>query len=197
MKHLLPLALLCVLGCNQRTDDASQLDAINKRIDKLQERIDSQRGSFTNVLSYLLRDIGRHDEAIAAIESKSDNVTRFFTIDPNQPSFRFVNCDGMMLLMMTESAEPYLDGFKINLLVGNPYGASFGGFKLLVDWNTPSTNGIVEYDQNKSRTMEFASNLEPISWNKVPFTISPATAADLRQCTVALELKSIMLNKPK
>jgi hypothetical protein len=99
----------------------------------------------------------------------------------------------------TSRVEPYLDGYKVTLQIGNPYQMTVESVVCRVHWApsipTNLTDEIVlAYNQSVKRK-EF-SILKPLAagrWNVLEFTIAPATADELRNCGICFEGGSIYL----
>lgn len=54
------------------------------------------------------------------------------TLDPDSKGYSYVSTDKGVFLFTVDGAEPFLDGHKIILRIGNPMNMTFSGFKLKV-----------------------------------------------------------------
>ena len=76
------------------------------------------------------------------------------TFDPASPDkYIRVETDAGSLLVSLGKVEPYLDGYKVELQVGNPLAATFKGFEIAATWapRFKNYNGkYLEWLKNKS-----------------------------------------------
>lgn len=123
------------------------------------------------------------------------------SIDPDSKHYVRLDTGICPLLISTEGAEPYLDGFKVKLQVGNPSLATFSGFTLVANWGRSYTNGADSLESwqsaQKCRTNEMADTLTAGAWTPVEVTLTPATAEELRQATVSIQLDAVLLHSKR
>lgn len=133
-------------------------------------------------------------------ELTKDEAYRFASIDTDSKGYGKIETGLGTLFVSTQSAEPYLDGYKVHLSIGNPYFVTYSDFKLIASWGPPLTNGA-EFTKwsaaQKNKTNEVTTPLYPGAWNAVELILAPATADELRNAQVAIELDKINLREPK
>ena len=105
-------------------------------------------------------------------------------LDPTQKSFSVVMTNNGHLLMSCEDIQPYGDGQKLTLRIGNPYDMTYSGFSLTCRYGTrppevpaasDSTSAMLDWliahrkwrETLKEAKKEFGDKLYPGSWNKV------------------------------
>lgn len=118
------------------------------------------------------------------------SATHSITITPDQEGFQTLDSGFARFFVSTENVTPYLDGYRVTLQIGNPYYASFTGFKLFTSWGIIGAADVADY---KFRTNEYTEVLKPGTWTSVSFLLTPATAAELRNADVQIETSVINL----
>jgi hypothetical protein len=118
------------------------------------------------------------------------NVTeRSYTRITSKTGFFLVSC---------EDIQPYLDGYRVKLQIGNPYAVTFSGCQILAKWGAKFDPQKMTYDdwQKGLKTKNFAltSDLRPATWNRVTITITPATPSDLKYFSVGLKTDSVKMS---
>ncbi|MCX7866150.1 MAG: DUF3251 domain-containing protein [Limisphaera sp.] len=139
------------------------------------------------------------------------------TLDPASKGYSPVSTDKGVLLFAVDGAEPFLDGHKFILRIGNPMNMTFSGFKLKVRYGKrppafPSfevgdTNAVAVL-QKWARDMQgwektvretefsFTDSLEPGAWNKIDFILKETKPEDVAHLEVSIETDRISLRRP-
>jgi hypothetical protein len=94
-----------------------------------------------------------------------------------------LRCSVGTLLLSFSKAEPYLDGQRLTLRIGNPTSASLRGFSFTIRWGKrrPADNSkwYAWYLSLQRKTVRFTDTLAPGRWGSVDVVVSPADAGDL------------------
>lgn len=106
------------------------------------------------------------------------------------------------LLVSTDSVQPYLDGFRVVLNVGNPWSLSYLQLKISANWQDPfplnRTNSTALAfkaweDSKKVKESTAVKDFLGGTWTQVEIIVAPCTATQLRECTVSFESSAIQL----
>jgi hypothetical protein len=123
------------------------------------------------------------DWAVAA-DARLDTIERYRSakLDPSSPgSYSKVETSVGFFLLSLEGAEPYLDGIKVKLEIGNPLALAFAGFQLSAKWGSRKPAGMAAIERwttgLKSTSESYTQSLVPGKWNTVEL-ILPSTKAD-------------------
>jgi hypothetical protein len=151
--HLILFALAFVItGCGQSPapiESANGNEELSKRVAVLENRpvsapiVPQNNTQLTERLAQLengfnsLSNQVRQDEWQTA---SKQNQFRFTAIAPDDKGYGKLETDLGTLFVSTESVDPYLDGYKIHLNIGNPSYATFSDFKLIASWGPLLTN---------------------------------------------------------
>ena len=184
MRPVLTVALLLVLvsttGCSKKpAKDEAAVSSSASKIVHLETEIRSLR-----------RDLLK----IQVRQSRYDSVS----LDPTEKGYGRIDTSSGFFLVSIKNAEPYLDGYKLQLRIGNPTAARYTGFKLSVSWQKPYPEQRQgESDEEFSKRQEqwaqeqphekefsFTETLYPASWNSVSLVVSPANAEEIKSLTV-------------
>lgn len=88
-------------------------------------------------------------------------------------------------LVSLREVQPYLDGLRIKLNLGNPHYITYNGAKLNVTWNL----------YKNSKEINITKDLRPGSWNPVEFIITPVSISESKFITVSIQVDRLSLYK--
>jgi hypothetical protein len=130
--------------------------------------------------------------------TKSDFDNDAF-IDVNSKAFSPAKSAEGTFLISCQGVEPYLEGYKVHLQVGNPTTLMVDNPKLTIEWG-PADSGKDSYDAWKKAlrqtTVTLNESLRPGFWNNVEVIVSPAKANELAHFKVSIETDSVSLTHP-
>jgi hypothetical protein len=129
---------------------------------------------------------------------------KFVLLDPAEKGYQRLDTDNAFFFVSCEDAQPYLDGQKLTIRIGNPFAVRFVGFTVTVQWGRRYTrNGAdnISYAMWKSglKTKEFSfpTALEPARWSEVEL-ILPATSVDqIGYLEVSMKTNTVSLSAPQ
>ncbi len=104
-------------------------------------------------------------------------------LDASDRDFSPVMTDVGNLLLKVESAEPFLDGYKLLLGIGNPHAMTITGGSVQVFW------------ANTNKEFSISQELLPGKWTDVPLAITRANPQDLHNIKVSVNVKAVGLSK--
>ncbi len=136
------------------------------------------------------------DYSLSTKQTKSDSIS----LDLTSRNYQRLDTDNGFFLVSVEEALPYLNGYKIQLKVGNPLNATYKDYTLKVKWSKP-------YDWNKytqasyeewnkaiqEKDIPFPQSLEAGAWNSVEVILAPVTAEQLGYVTVSMDASTVSL----
>jgi len=118
-------------------------------------------------------------------------------LDPIEKGYGRLNSNSGFFFVSCEDAQPYLDGYKVIMNIGNPTTATYNGFKLKVKWGkqfvSKEMNYIVWQKSLKTAEKKFTDKLMPASWNKIELILSPAKPEEVRYIEFSIETDQILL----
>ncbi len=142
--------------------------------------------------------------------TKDDLNTNAF-IDVNSKNFSTAKSDEGIFLISCQGVEPYLEGYKVHLQVGNPTMLMVNNPKLTIEWGptfeksakSDSDKGIKQTDwlanwkkSLRQTTVTLNESLRPGFWNDVEVIVSPAKADELAHFKVSIQTDSVSLTHP-
>ncbi len=135
------------------------------------------------------------------LSSKQDKQSEV-ALDPARMNvYQRIDSDPLQFLISLSSINPYLNGYKAIVDVGNPSTAHFKGVKIKCEWSKP-------YDWSKytegsykawksvihSSITDVSNDISPGSWNPVEIILLPATQEELGYFQVSIESNSVSLS---
>jgi len=135
---------------------------------------------------------------IYMLQSEKEALTSATFDVSGERSYQKVEANVGTFLVVLEDIQPYLDGQRITLLIGNMNYATFDGVTLKVSWGLRSPlhrkskspepwKAWKEYrDSKQSKEVKLTDKLRPGAWNKVRFNIAPAKAGEFGELDVRI-----------
>ena len=205
--------LLVSVKAQQLSND--KLNAIVKdqetKIANLQDTATWQTNSLINLATYFDGQLARHQASISNLAvqyfwlslNQSDNSE--IVLNANEQSgFVRINSTSGFFLISVKDVQPYLDGYKLMLNVGNPLSATYKNLKLNVAWgkkfdpnNLNQTNSYQTWtNQLQHKELSMPEDLLPGSWNKIALILSPAKADELSYISLKMDTETVSLRTP-
>lgn len=120
-------------------------------------------------------------------------------LDPASPNtYHRVDTYVGPLLVSIIKTEPYLDGYKVVLMVGNPLGVTFHGFGMNVTYGPNFRTGdtYVEWKrQQRSKTFKFTEALPSASQDNVELILTDTKPTELGFITVSVEVDQLSFGR--
>lgn len=179
------LSCLLILACLPSGCAPARSEAHAPRPDSLETKVAGLEREAISLEQRLIR--------LEMARSQYDEVT----IDPSTKSFQRLDSTVGVLLVSCQDVQPYANGFKVHLSIGNVTMATLHGFKLKVSWGPAYTDTTVTdwTTARHSGEFDFTDDLLPGKWNKVAFALTPAQPRDLDYVSVGMESNTVSLWK--
>jgi hypothetical protein len=123
---------------------------------------------------------------------------KWVTIDPRQTGYQRIDSEPLPLLISAEKLESYLDGYRLELKIGNPYRMTLHGCTIDYQWNKAPdfTHADDIYRGSlKSNEVALAVSLKEGCWNSVTLTVCPASAEEITNLRVSMQSKEVWLSE--
>lgn len=190
--------LLILAGACQAAEEAGgprphHSEAMETRIAELEGRIAQLETNWEENTSGILELIdGYH----------ADDVEPRTRLDCSSPSYAWLRYKTFLFPVICESAQPYLDGFRLQLRIGNPYSADFGDLRLEVAWGEGGwIHRLFKGDEApelklRTKTVSYAESLEAGAWTRIALVLSPATSEEASRVSISLSSDAVALASP-
>lgn len=160
---LLLLLLVCADGlANAQGQPKTATKSTTERLQSLEDRADGNDSS----VDFLLRFTGNRSVLLDC------DTHAFVAVMPTSNTMTF--------LAKCNSIEPYLEGFRLNIAIANPFTFEFAG-----------VDGEIGYGETTVKTfsqrVKFSTvlPLRPGTWTAIQVTVNPAAAKDVRTIRLA------------
>ncbi len=156
--------------------------------------------------------LSRNISAAFVMMNHYQTVGHEAVFDGNRPGpFVRLNSDSGFFLVSFKDAQPYLEGYRVTLELGNPLAADYANCQVHVAWgrSEPEANSEMFTNVNAFETYTNAyrswetslkSNDIPIPgrliagrWNEVQLVLSPAKSSDLGYVRIKLDTPAVTL----
>jgi len=138
--------------------------------------------------------------------SQLENSEKSAIFDPTRLSiFQRIQTQNGTFLLSIESVEPYLDGVRVSMDIGNPSAANYDGFSLKAKWGgrepefglTPEAlKAWNSWHQSlRSGEFSFTNTLSTATWNRVSFILSPAPPTQFGYLELSMFTKTVSLRE--
>jgi outer membrane murein-binding lipoprotein Lpp len=167
-------AVLCMVtvycvSCSVPADQSQEQAALATKVSTLQSRIDSlttQTDALAKSVDLLRNDANRYQTIFLNTGDKGYN--------------RLDTTEGTFLIALA-NVEPYADGYKLKLEIGNPFTATYSGFAINATWGA------------HNQTISYPQKLLPATWNSIFLILTPAQKEDLAFITISLSTQTVSL----
>lgn len=130
--------------------------------------------------------------------SQSELRNQPVSLDLASQGFQRVNSGAGFFLVSVRGAQPYLDGYKVVLGIGNPTCAIYEGIKISASWGP---RGRLDnpgfFSKGRKLDVGFAGRLEPGRWNDIEFVLPSTQPHELGEFRVAIETEMVTLLSPR
>jgi TolA-binding protein len=123
-------------------------------------------------------------------------------IDPSDHNYQRLDFDSGLFLVSLKDIQPYLNGYKVALEIGNPSGATYRGAKFKCTWSKPynwEQFSDASYQawlaSVHSTVIDVTTVLEPVTWNQVELTLIPATVEELSNLSLSIDTNTLSLRR--
>jgi Protein of unknown function (DUF3251) len=124
-------------------------------------------------------------------------------LDPASKSYSRVDSQVGFFLMSCQNVQPFLDGYKVTLHVGNPQNTDYSGFKLKTRWGSKykgdwSDQPAVANWLHSLKTQEFTftSTLLRGRWNEAEITLGETSLDQMGALQVSIDANVVSLGLP-
>lgn len=121
-------------------------------------------------------------------------------INPTSPD-KYQRLDGTLgfFLVSLNRVEPYLDGQRVFLDIGNPSSISFDGFTLSAEWGKRVPDDTKQWEQwnagLRQKELSFTDTLLPGMWTRVDFVLAPAPTTEFGHLALSIQTDTVSLRR--
>ena len=178
----LVFTLMFCVACDQPAAPTKpqNTQTLEKQIAELKEKVDKLDG-----------DTKRVELALDQQKNQYSSIV----IDPSVKGYERIDTTAGSFLVMLKDIQPYADGYKLKLSIGNISSAEYSGFALTATWHKSYAKYTSE-DWSKGgheKTFNYPEKLLPGSWNTVSLILSPAQKEELEYIEISMSTNQIML----
>jgi hypothetical protein len=177
---------------NQVSNDNSRIVGLQIQITKLDTLTSNQFDYISTLWNQNLLTQTNLNKLQAAFNN-FQYANSWVSITPEEKGYSLLKTPFCNLLVITENVEPYLDGYKIHLKIGNPTSTDFSGFSLI--YSSYQTTNFFETVQTITNSV--TDKLVSGYWTPVNFVLAPANPDRLRNTSVSVQLNQINLYDKK
>jgi hypothetical protein len=169
----------------------ASVDELKKQIADLKFQIDSLR-ELVSAMSIMVVDDSHRTDLVAPASA---------VFDPSSPNtYKNLATPAGSLLLSLGKVEPYLDGYKVELQIGNPLVATFRGFTVSATWAprrvTYSGPDSDWTKQKRSKTFSFTQDLLSARWNIVELILPETKPDQFGQLEIVISTNNILMGTP-
>lgn len=172
----------------QSRNEISQLASLTTKIHDLETKMEDRHAKQVNLDTWITNKLFELDSFDSAF------------LDLTTKGFQRVDTSTGYFLISVSDAQPYLDGYKIRLNVGNPSFATYHGAKFNITWGKKwDPKSKSDYDTwstgLKSKEIAIVEDLAPGSWNPVEIILSPAKNDELGYINLKVKVDKLSLRQ--
>jgi hypothetical protein len=164
------------------------------------------RPDYTAEIAAVRKDVEklRQESEINWMVLREDAPRRVVELDPAKKDYSRLDASSGFFLVSCRNVQPYLDGFKVTIRIGNPLNCSFDGFEVGTEWG-PRYQGALKdgaaYATWRSavrlQVFSFPDSLTKGHWNDVDLILAGTKPGDLGYIKVYINTPTASLAIPK
>jgi len=187
MKHALFLVFLVLLcnSCKSQEADTRTLETdlpdTKTTTGELVERIERLENGLASLSDRVFR------ESRELFQLKTDHLSIVLDVLSLNTYQRVETPTGEFFLVMVGDVTPFVNGYKLKLLIGNLSTGSYQGFTAHLVWGDTDTDVAGWYESLERQDFEVSETLHSGTWNPVELVIAPATESDLEYLEFSME----------
>ena len=125
------------------------------------------------------------ETAVNGLQLQLNSINSFpAEVSTEQNGYSIANTKFGPFLVVAKNVVPYLDGYKITLMIGNISSAAFSGSKINVKWGTVFGN---------TKDVAVTDTFYPGRYTKVQIALTPAKPEDVKAILVSLDFNEVRL----
>jgi hypothetical protein len=106
--------------------------------------------------------------------------------------FSRIDTNGGTFFVSVVKAEPYLNGYRLFINIGNPSMATFDGVKMTFLYG--DSEKLAEL---QTKEISSPAKLAAGAWTQVEATLAPATTDNLKYVTLSMETNTLLLRRAR
>lgn len=185
--------LILICGCNRQD---SNPNSPPKGFQGPQSDREAYLEQEINVLKHRV-DIIEFDSTVA----EWSRTNKFVSLNFDNKGYTPVQTTIGQLLISSESATPYLDGYKIDFQIGDLQGVTYDGVTVTLKWGPPATPStytnqtamVAWQNAQKTKIEKLPFQLLAGCWNNAEMIVTPATTEELRNLQISIETSAVSL----
>ena len=154
---------------------------------------DSRLAWLTECATSLWDQVGSLNAQMYMTRTNLFGSQRTVYLDYANKGYQRIDTDAGSFFIFVQDVQPFLNGYKLRLQIGNPSAADFNGFRLNLVWGrhmavqSSSTNAVLSADQVKeatqslvewaqslhSKDVDFVDELKPGCWTRLTSCCRP------------------------
>lgn len=158
------LVLICA-GCDlrQSSSQSAQLIAMTEELRVVKDELAN------------LKERQDQDD----VNSLLKDFDKFAYLQPGDSGYSTVRYDLGVFTVQLADIEPYANGSKVSLKIGNPLFSAVEGLKAKVEWGRTKEGGSPDNESAKAKDITFSEVLRPGAWTTVPLVLEGVPPTEL------------------
>lgn len=193
------VATVALIGCKDAAL-ADKMAGIDKRLTAIETEVSN--------LKTLRFQVNAISSEVGELRSTMAPAREEAWLDSSSVGYDFVVTRAGIFPVSFRNVTPVGDGQRVTFVIGNPYNATYAGFKMTVKFGPryPDAKDFPDKEKwdaawkeaiagEKTREYSLTNVLHPGSWNSVSVVLAPATPRDVGRLQVSLDMNQIRLRQ--
>jgi hypothetical protein len=143
------LMIVLMTGCSKKNNIDNERNKLLKEIDSLKQIIEKMDSRVMDLL----------------VKQMVDDQGWTVDLKPTSTDFKMLKFNFGNLAAAIKDVQPYANGVKVSIRIGNPLAADLGGLSMKVDYGEVDENGSPVSKTEKSKEVSFIEPLNGGAWN--------------------------------
>jgi hypothetical protein len=158
----------------------------------------NQTTDWNTIETQVLNDrISKLEERVLSLETAQEMYRSVSLRVSNPGGFQRLDTDDGTFLIALKDVQPYLNGFRVALAIGNPTSADYKGFELNAKWGKRVGTDSRTYTEWRKSLREnkfsFLESLRAGTWTRITLHLAPASADELGTLELSMTTNVVSL----
>ncbi len=169
------VSILGLTGCVNE----SQLADLQAKVADLQTKVVDLRAEVTELKSSNEREeIDNLRDKLEWMELMQ-TISKIALLKPSDTGYATVQFDLGALALKIDDIQPFANGSKATLRIGNPLSSKINGLQVTIEWGEVDKKGFAINDKAKSKKLILAETLSAGAWTRVNVVLEGVKAENL------------------
>lgn len=142
-----------------------------------------------NMIKYLSDMTKYLSDKVAKLETRQEFPMDYAFLDITEKGYAIVKSTIGDLMICVDDAQPYADGYKVKIRIGNPLAATLTNTEIYTVWRSAEGKDFKIHDKK----FQVSDPLHPGTWTKTELILCPCTPEGAKIIKISIQTTGVSL----